>query len=133
MTTTDAPAWELTPEAATLLGELGESPLPGARYARDVVGRHLEAIERAAVARDRAARGTLTVGVLAEAIRRLYTARNYLGHRAKDDAAAIIAALGPVEQAADDWGDTITSTMPATVTFVDRSKRERLLQAEPDV
>lgn len=41
-----------TKAGQALLDELAESPLPGARYARDVVARRLEAIEREATVID---------------------------------------------------------------------------------
>ncbi len=42
-----------TPAGRALLAELSESPLPGARYAYDVVSQRIEAVESDAVALER--------------------------------------------------------------------------------
>ena len=46
--------YHLTSPRARLLGELGESPLPGARYVYAFIADRLDAIEAAAVAEERA-------------------------------------------------------------------------------
>ncbi len=108
----DAGTWEPRDEAIERVmrqwhdpaTEGHEDPCP---ECEDIVGMVL-AIERAAVARDRAARGTLTVEALAEAIEEAHRrVANDLSQKwppdwrtFKEEAAAILAALGPVEQAA---------------------------------
>lgn len=109
--TTDATAWELTAEAEALLTWAGyrESwhPIDGRR---DDLSTRLAATERSAVARDRAARGTLTVEALHRAIPEGW--RPFWVETGNEDlrdgfkemefdrlafAQAILAALGPVD------------------------------------
>ena len=76
-----------TAAGRALLDELAENPLPGARYAHDVVRRRLAAIEAEAVAAERAR--------IAEAVRGLPSGVGRVGSRSVSvvDRAAILAIL----------------------------------------